>query len=65
MTGRGQGTQANRTGRVLENMVESVFGSHGYQTVKYAAYAADPDMPGDLLIRNVPYQTLYGHKGKS
>lgn len=60
------GRRANRSGRVLENMVESVFRTHGYETASYAEWQRQPDEFGTrLLLKNVPYTTIYGHMGRS
>ncbi len=68
---RRQGAQANLTGKVLEDLVASVFMNHGFLAMEYADYArsAGPGLFGederDLLLRNVPYETIYGHQGKT
>lgn len=63
---RRQGAQANLTGRVLEDLVASVFKSHGFDMVEYADHLKTGDLfERDILIRNVPYETIYGHPGKT
>lgn len=63
---RRQGSQANRTGKVLEDLVASVFKSHGFEIVEYGDYARESAaFERDLLVRNVPYETIYGHPGKT
>ncbi len=68
---RRQGAQANLTGKVLEDLVASVFLNHGFAAMEYADYAraSAPGLFGgderDLLLKNVPYETIYGHQGKT
>lgn len=62
---RRQGTQANLTGKVLEDLVASVFKSHNFEIVEYAEYARNPASEQDRLVRNIPYETIYGHQGKT
>lgn len=62
------GSRANRSGRVLENVVESVFQTHGYRVLRYSEWNRQPDRFADesrLLLKNVPYTTIYGHQGRS
>lgn len=61
-----QGGQANITGRVLENIVTNVLTSKGFVVVKYSDWIKNKEKYGnELLLRNVPYTTIYKHKGKS
>ncbi len=63
---RRQGAQANRTGKVLEQLVSSVLQTHGFVQMEYVDYVSNPaPEEGDFLLRNVPYQTIYGHQGKT
>lgn len=60
------GTHANKTGRVLENLVENTFGSHGFQIVMHSKYIKKPEKYGDdLVIKHAPYTNIYGMKGRS
>lgn len=61
------GRRANRSGRVLENVVESVFEAHKYKIVSYSEWAKQPTRYDEdrLLLKNVPYKTIYGHTGRS
>lgn len=59
-------TQANRTGNTLENTVVGVLSSKGLQLVYYREYQKHPELHGgELLLRNVPYMTIYGHPGNT
>lgn len=63
---RRQGAQANLTGKVLEDLVASVFKSHDFVIMDYAEHLAASDQAErDVLIKNVPYETIYGHQGKT
>lgn len=64
---RRQGSQANLTGKVLEDLVASIFHSHGFADMDYAEYARLGGLfsKRELLVRNAPYQTIYGHQGKT
>lgn len=60
------GGRANRSGRVLEEVVESVFRSHGYEQAWHREWNKNPEKYGPrLLLKNVPYRTIYGHNGRS
>lgn len=61
------GNRANKSGRVLENVVETVYRSHGYQIVPYPVYAKNPaGFAGHrLLLKQVPYTSIYGHAAVS
>ncbi len=59
-----QGSKANITGTVLENIVTSSLNAHGFELVPAIKYAKHPDNYGsELLLRNMPYKTLYGSNG--
>ena len=61
-----QGAQANRTGNVLESMVENIFTTHGFTVMSHAEYLRQGSpRDGDYLIKNVPYLSIYGHNGKT
>ena len=59
-----QGGQANKTGNVLEQLVVGTLTVHGFNLVKYSEYIKNKGKYGtELLLRNVPYETLYNHRG--
>ena len=59
-----QGGQANKTGKVLEQLVVSTLSAHGFVSVKYSEYKNNKENFGEeLLLKNVPYTTLYNGKG--
>jgi hypothetical protein len=61
-----QGTLANNTGTTLEQIVISTLVPKGFTLVPYKQYAKNPGAFGtELLVRNAPYQTIYGHPGKT
>ena len=66
MSERRQGTQANLTGKVLEDLVASVFKSHDFEIMDYAEHLQASGLEErDVLVKNVPYETIYGHQGKT
>lgn len=66
MTKETQGGAANRQGRILENAIIPIFKGHGFEVVAYREWVKSPDKHGEeLLLKNVPYTTIYGHKGNN
>jgi hypothetical protein len=63
---RTQGNKANQTGNVLERTVVSTFVAKGFDILMYREWVKDPDKySSELLLKNVPYDTVYGHKGNT
>ena len=61
-----QGGIANAQGRTLESVVISTLEQKGFRKVPYKEYLNGLNIYGDeLLLTNVPYETIYGHKGKT
>lgn len=61
---RTQGGTANHQGRILERTVVPTFEAHGFEIVAYSAWSKKPDNYGtELLLKNVPYTTIYNQKG--
>lgn len=61
-----QGGFANSFGTTLERTVIATLESKGLVTVPYRQWSAQPTAFGpELLLRNVPYTTIYGHPGKT
>lgn len=61
-----QGGKANKQGKILEDMIEPLFRANGFEIVPYAKWVKDPGKYGDeLLLKGVPYTTIYGHQGKN
>jgi len=61
-----QGGLANKSGKVLEGIVKGALMPHGFNIVKYKDLAKlAEDEKCELLIKNAPYITLYGSKGKT
>lgn len=59
-----QGGHANKTGNVLEQTVIAMLTTHGFEVVGYRDHQRHPEAFGnELLLRNVPYKTLYGGRG--
>ena len=63
------GGRAAQSGRGLEGVVRSYLEEmHDFKTVKFAAYERiklRADRPPRLLVKNVPYTTIYGTEGKT
>jgi hypothetical protein len=58
------GVLANKQGRVLEKTVLPCLQSYGFTIIPYSKWVASPDAFGDeLVLKNAPYTTIYGHKG--
>lgn len=72
-----QGTRANRNGRIGEETLEPTFIANGYQVMPYSEYkknqkkfesgksTVDLDTVPRLILKQVPYTTIYGQKGKT
>lgn len=70
-----QGGYANSAGRTLENTIIGTLQSKGFVCVPYREYTnyvrrhgqveANQRYGTELLLRNVPYTTIYGHQGKT
>ena len=61
MTLMGQGGLANSSGRTLETTVVATLQSKGFATALYRDWLKQPaHYVPEILLRNVPYQTLYG-----
>jgi hypothetical protein len=61
-----QGGLANRSGKVLEATIVSLFTQHNFNEVPYRKWLKSPDNFGDdILLRDVPYTSIYGHNGKT
>lgn len=59
-----QGQVANKTGNALENIVVATLQNKGFEVERYSVYQKNPSNYGEeLLLKNVPFQTLYGHRG--
>ena len=59
-----QGERANRSGNVLERTVVATMQALGFSVVNFKDYTRSPNEFGtELLLRNVPYTTLYGGRG--
>jgi hypothetical protein len=60
------GGYANQAGTTLEQVVEHTLGGKGFRLVSWAQYRRDPSAYGpEVLVRHVPYRTIYGHQGKT
>lgn len=61
---RTQGGTANHQGKILERTVVPTFEAHDFEVVAYSAWKKKPDKYGtELLLKNVPYTTIYGQRG--
>jgi hypothetical protein len=63
---RTQGNQANQTGNQLEGVISYTFKNKGFEVLMYRQWSKNPGVhSSDLLLKNVPYNTIYGHKGNT
>lgn len=61
-----QGGLANSSGNTLEQTIIAVFYSKKFDIATWKDLRERPDNYGsDLLIKNVPYTSIYGHQGRS
>ena len=61
-----QGGLANSSGNTLETTVIGTLLSKGFTLVNYREWQKHPERYGDeLLLRNVPYTTIYDHPGNT
>lgn len=64
------GARANKTGKTLEGIVVPILqNQYGFEVIGNPEYvklqAKGEPLPPRVLIKNVPYTTLYGSKGKT
>ncbi len=66
MTEVRQGRRANRSGNTLEKSILSIMQTKGFEAVPYSSFVKCPSRYGaEVLLRDVPYKTIYGHTGKT
>ena len=59
-----QGAKSNVTGNQLEAAVKTVLTGKGFQHAKFRDWENAPLIYGtELLLENVPFKTIYGHRG--
>ncbi|MFC2087661.1 PD-(D/E)XK nuclease superfamily protein [Bacteroidota bacterium] len=58
--------RTNITGNQLEVAVKTVLTGKGFQLARYREWIKNPlQYSTELLLENVPYTTIYGHKGNT
>lgn len=61
-----QGGWANNQGRTLEHVIKSAMEQKGFRCISYKQWNPDAmEAAGDLLLTDVPYETIYGHPGRT
>lgn len=61
-----KGTKSNVTGNQLEQAVKTVLTGKGFELVNYRIWDKNKEHFGEeLLLENVPFITVYGHKGNT
>jgi|GEM_PF-31177 len=61
-----QGKLANRSGNTLERTIMATMESNGFQVEMYRKWQKHPERySSEILLRNVPYTTIYGHRGNT
>lgn len=62
----GQGGLANSSGNTLEQTIVATLVSKGFPVALYRQWVKDPAAYSpDIVLRNVPYETIYGHRGNT
>lgn len=62
----GQGGLANSSGNTLEQTIVATLASKGFPVELYRQWLKAPLLyPTNILLRNVPYETIYGHRGNT
>ena len=62
----GQGGLANSSGSTLEQTIVATLTSKGFPVALYREWIKAPTTyPANILLRNVPYETIYGHRGNT
>lgn len=58
------GAQAVSNGQALERLIETAIVPRGFTAVSHTDWIAQPDAyPTDLLLKSVPFTTIYGSQG--
>ena len=61
-----QGKKANRNGSNFEDMIETFLSGNGYANIKHKEYISGKyDHLDKVALRDVPYESIYGHTGHS
>lgn len=61
-----KGRKTNITGSQLEKAVQTVLLEKGFEIEMYRKWKANTDSYGkELLLKNVPFTTIYGHRGNT
>ncbi len=61
-----KGRKTNITGTQLERAVQVVLLEKGFEIVMYRLWRKNPEDYGkELLLKNVPFTTIYGHRGNT
>lgn len=61
-----KGRKTNITGNQLEVALQTVLMNKGFEIVMYREWDKNKDKYGkELLLKNVPYDTIYHHKGNT
>lgn len=61
-----KGRSANISGNQLEIAVQTVFLNKGFEIEMYRKWYKKPENYGrELLLKNVPFETIYGHRGNT
>jgi len=61
-----KGKNANITGNQLEIAVQTVLLNKGFEIEMYRKWEKNPEnYSKELLLKNVPFTTIYGHKGNT
>jgi len=58
-----RGKRAFESGKELENSVETLLEKSGFVAQLHSKWKDEGCLLGEILLKNVPYETIYGEKG--
>lgn len=62
---RSQGAQANLNGKIFEDMCIPLLAQHGFIILSYKEFETMRKLPVRYVVQQMPYITIYGHKGRT
>ena len=62
-----QGTKANLSGKVLEQVIIPMYKNFGYNVIQYSQTKKEPELinKDKTVICNIPFTSIYNHRGKT
>lgn len=65
---KSQGAMANKNGKTFEKMMVPIFNANDFEVIAYSDFIKNEEKyqnPNRYVLKNVPYTTIYGTKGKT